>query len=60
MEDLAYVVRFALHWSLEHPLRVAAVIAGLLGLQWLLNRKTRLERDAERIVRELTRRKRSP
>ncbi|MGH7857407.1 MAG: hypothetical protein ACREQY_08755 [Candidatus Binatia bacterium] len=54
MENFAYVIRYVFHWALENPLQVVGVVLVLLALQWLLNRKTKLEKESDRVVKGLT------
>jgi hypothetical protein len=54
MEDFAYVVRYVVDWVLANPLKVAGAIVLLIALQWLLNRKTRLEKESDDVVKKLT------
>ncbi len=50
MADLA---SFLVFWVQNHPVPVAGAIVGFLVLTWLLNRKSRMDRDAERVVKQL-------
>ncbi len=54
MDDLFWLVRFLLHWSRENPLSVAGFVLAYVMARWLLNRKTSLFADSERVVTRLT------
>jgi hypothetical protein len=50
MADLASYLVF---WVQNHPLPVIGAIVAFVGLTWLLNRKSRMDREAERVVKQL-------
>jgi len=50
MTDL---IAFLVFWIKNHPIPVVAVFVTFVVLTWTLNRKSRLDRDAERIVKNL-------
>jgi hypothetical protein len=50
---MADLVEFLIYWAKHHPVPVAAAFIGFLVLTWLLNRKSAMDRDAERVVRNL-------
>jgi hypothetical protein len=50
MTDMA---SFLIFWVQNHPLPVVGVIVAFLVLTWLLNRKSRMDREAERVVKQL-------
>ena len=50
MTDL---LAFLVFWVQRHPLPVVGAVAMVLGLTWLLNRKSRINRDADRVVKQL-------
>ncbi len=50
MADLA---SFLVFWVGNHPFPVAGAVVAFLVLTWLLNRKSRMDREAERVVRQL-------
>ena len=50
MTDMA---SFLVFWVQSHPLPVVGVVVAFLALTWLLNRKSRMDRDAERVVKQL-------
>ncbi len=50
MTDLA---SFLVFWVQNHPLPVVGVVVAFIALTWLLNRKSRMDRDAERVVKQL-------
>ena len=47
------LLSFLVFWVQRHPLPVVGVVAAVLGLTWLLNRKSRINRDADRVVKQL-------
>lgn len=50
MTDILYFVYF---WSTHHPIAVGVGIVTFLVLTWLLNRKSALDRENERVVKNL-------
>ena len=50
MADLA---SFLVFWVQNHPLPVAGAVAAVVVLTWLLNRKSRMDREADRVVKQL-------
>lgn len=50
---MADLVEFLIYWAKHHPVPVAAVVIGFFVLTWLLNRKSAMDRDADRVVRNL-------
>ena len=50
MTDLA---SFLVFWVQNHPLPVIGAVVAFLVLTWLLNRKSRVDREAERVVKQL-------
>jgi hypothetical protein len=54
MEDFAYVIRYAIHWATANPVKLALIFVALVVAQWLLNRKTPLEKESDRVVKQLT------
>jgi hypothetical protein len=47
------LLSFLAFWVQRHPLPVVGAVATVLGLTWLLNRKSRINRDADRVVKQL-------
>jgi hypothetical protein len=47
------LLSFLVFWVQRHPLPVVGAIAGVIALTWLLNRKSRINRDADRVVKQL-------
>ena len=50
MTDL---IAFLVFWMKNHPIPIGIVFVTFVVLTWALNRKSRLDRDAERIVKNL-------
>ena len=50
MTDL---IEFVVFWVKLHPVPVIAAVVALVVLTWLLNRKSTLDREAERVVKNL-------
>jgi hypothetical protein len=50
MTDL---IAFLIFWMKHHPIPIVAVLVVFLVLTWLLNRKSRMDRDAERVIKNL-------
>ena len=50
---MADLVEFAVFWATHHPVVIGAAVAAFAVFTWLLNRKTELDRDADRIVKSL-------
>jgi len=50
MTDL---VAFLIFWVEHHPIPVIAAVVTFLVVTWLLNRKSQIDRDAERVVKNL-------
>jgi hypothetical protein len=50
MTDL---VQFLIYWVKHHPIPVVVLLVGFLVLTWLLNRKSKADREAERVVKNL-------
>jgi hypothetical protein len=53
MQDFPYLARFALGWVTSHPYTVAGVVFALVALTWLLNRRSKIDRENERVVKNL-------
>ena len=47
------LLSFLVFWVQRHPLPVAGAVAAVLALTWLLNRKSKMDRDADRVVKQL-------
>lgn len=50
MSDIFYFVYF---WTTHHPTAVAVLVACLIVVTWLLNRKSALDRENDRVVKNL-------
>jgi hypothetical protein len=50
---MADLLSFLVFWVQHHPLPVVGAVAAVLALTWLLNRKSRIDRDADRVVKQL-------
>jgi hypothetical protein len=50
MTDL---VEFLVFWVKNHPVPVTAAVVALVVLTWLLNRKSTIDREADRVVKNL-------
>jgi hypothetical protein len=50
MTDL---IEFLIFWVKHHPIPIGAAVLCFLVLTWLLNRKSQLDRDSDRIVKNL-------
>lgn len=50
---MADLVRFLIFWVRLHPYPLIAAAVAFLVLAWLLNRKSRLTQDNDRVVRNL-------
>ena len=50
MSDILYFVYF---WATHHPIAVAIGVVSFVVLTWLLNRKSALDRENERVVKTL-------
>jgi type II secretory pathway component PulF len=50
MTDILYFVYF---WTTHHPIAVAVTVAVFIVLTWLLNRKSTLDRENDRVVKNL-------
>jgi len=44
---------FLLFWVKNNPVPVGAAVVAFLVLTWLLNRKSTIDREAERVVKNL-------
>jgi len=44
---------FLVFWVQNHPVPVIAAVVALVVLTWLLNRKSTIDREAERVVKSL-------
>ena len=47
------IVNFVIFWSTRHPIPIVVGIVGVVVLTWLLNRKSALDRENDRIVKNL-------
>ncbi len=47
------IVNFVIFWAQRHPVPVIAGVIGLLVLTWMLNRKSALDRENERVIKSL-------
>ena len=47
------LLSFLVFWVQQHPLPVGGAVAAVLALTWLLNRKSKMDRDADRVVKQL-------
>ncbi|MET0152975.1 MAG: hypothetical protein ABW298_10265 [Candidatus Binatia bacterium] len=50
---MADLVSYLVFWVQNHPLAVVGAVAAFVVLTWLLNRKSRMDREAERVVKQL-------
>ena len=50
---MADLLSFLVFWVEHHPLPVVAAVVAFFLLTWLLNRKSRVDREAERVVKQL-------
>lgn len=50
---MADLIEFLIFWVKHHPVPVAAAVIAFFVLTWLLNRKSAMDRDAERVVKSL-------
>jgi hypothetical protein len=50
MSDILY---FAYFWMTHHPIAVAVAVACFAIVTWLLNRKSALDRENDRVVKNL-------
>jgi hypothetical protein len=50
---VADLLSFLVFWVQRHPLPVVGAVATVLALTWLLNRKSQIDRDADRVVKQL-------
>lgn len=54
LEDFQYMAGLVIDWVRENPLLAAGAVVGVIALRWLLNRQTRLERESNRVLKDLT------
>jgi hypothetical protein len=47
------LLTYLVFWVQHHPLPAVGGVATVFGLTWLLNRKSRIDRDADRVVKQL-------
>lgn len=47
------LVRFLIFWAQRHPVPIAVAVVAFLVIAWLLNRKSKLDREADRVVKNL-------
>ena len=47
------LVNYVVFWATHHPIPVVAGLVCFLLLSWLLNRKSPLDRENERVVKNL-------
>lgn len=47
------LVEFLVFWVKQNPLIIAAAVVALVVITWLLNRKSAMEREADRVVKDL-------
>lgn len=47
------LVNFVIFWVQHHPIPVAIGVVGFLFVTWLLNRKSSLDRENERVIKSL-------
>ena len=50
---MADLIEFLVYWAKHHPVPIGAAVIAFFVLTWLLNRKSRMDRDAERVVKNL-------
>jgi hypothetical protein len=50
MSDIFY---FAYFWITHHPTAVAVIVACFVVVTWLLNRKSAMDRENDRVVKNL-------
>jgi hypothetical protein len=50
---MADLIEFLIYWAKHHPVPVAVAVIGFFVLTWLLNRRSAMDRDAERVVKSL-------
>jgi hypothetical protein len=58
VNDVVWLGRFLVYWVERHMWIVGGAVAGVLLVYWLLNRKGRVARDSDRMIRHLTDRSR--
>jgi len=47
------LIEFVVFWVKLHPVPVIAALVAFVVLTWLLNRKSTLDREADRVVKNL-------
>lgn len=47
------LINFLIFWAKHHPIPIAAVVVSFLVVTWLLNRKSAVDKEAERVVKDL-------
>jgi len=47
------LVNFVIFWAQRHPIPIVVGIVGFLVLWWMLNRKSPLDRENDRVVKNL-------
>ena len=55
LEAFGSMAAIAIDWVTQNPWLAAGAVVGLVGLRWLLNRRSGLERESERVIRGITR-----
>ena len=50
MTDL---INYLIFWMKHHPIPVGVVVVAFVVATWLLNRRSQIDREAERVVRNL-------
>lgn len=47
------LVRFMIFWAQHHPVPIAVAVGAFFVVAWLLNRKSKLAKEADRVVKNL-------
>jgi len=47
------LIAFLIFWMKNHPIPVGVVVVLFFVMTWMLNRKSQLDRDADRVVKNL-------
>jgi hypothetical protein len=50
---MADLIEFLIFWAKHHPVPIVAGVVAFFVLTWLLNRKSAMDRDADRVVKNL-------
>ena len=50
---MADLIEFLIFWAKHHPVPIVVGVVAFVVLTWLLNRKSAMARDADRVVKNL-------